>query len=246
MEKKELNEARIVSSTPKYTGYESNVFEYLDDDGEIVLFKRFKEHKYWRDTEETARNKEQKLEIITSLKDSSLVTVKQGLFKNGILVGYTMPEVTGERLCFGSKRKNKIKTLEKVKDIMLRLNKHGIYICDHHFGTYVIGENGKVTCLDIDNYRVFNKDAHLDCDAKPIYVVDFENECSKSKKVDRYCYNIFVYTTMGNIRHIIYPEELNGELPKGLDTKHNKTVIKEMLTLGKDYKGHLLEFKKKN
>ena len=95
MEKKELKEEQIGRAFFD-EAVESIVYWYTDDDGEKVLLKRFRERR--RDgvtLEEVSKNKEKKLEILTSLNIKEFVPVKDALFKDGMLVGYTMHRING-------------------------------------------------------------------------------------------------------------------------------------------------------
>lgn len=256
MEKKELDERRVCSINIGKNGYESTVHVYLDDDGEIVLFKRFKENLPDENYEEKCRNKEKKLEILSSLKLPMLVPIKQALYKNGIMIGYTMPEIIGKNIGYHSSRKQKIEYLKQIKRIMYTLNDQGIYIGDFGINNFIIDRNGTIKCIDIDNYRIKLDKEDLKHDATSSELINFYNKCGIKSLEDRFCFNEAVlwligkYVEEGFTMHSLVrrPNEFGPliKLPLGLNSDYNMTVAEEMLFLGKDYRGNVLEFKKRN
>lgn len=228
-------------------GYESTVHKYLSDDGEEVVFKKFKLYHVEELDKSILRNKEEKLEILSSLNIPFLADVKDLLFSNGELVGYTMPMVEGKELTHYSRNNEKIEELKLLKKIMFNLNDQGIFIGDFGEHNFILN-NGKLTCLDIDNYRIQLDGKILDFDTKQHRLIhDFQRRCEISELIDRYCYNFQTICLMG--RYSI--SRLNlwwlTKLPPTLcNNDYNWNTLEEMKHLGKDYHGYLLELKRRN
>lgn len=219
---------------------ESIIYRYLDDDGEEVILKEFKNVVFKKSMEDTLRNKEQKLEILSSLDTPDLVQVKDLVFENGKLVGYTMKEVIGQTLDVESKNSAKIKYLEKIKEAMLRLNSQGINIGDFSTSNFIVDGQGNLTCIDIDNYRINTNDGTLDFDTTLRYADFFEHHCKVNSFLDRYCFNMFALCLIAP--GYFSPSGLQS-FPQELISEHNNHVVSEMSTLGINYQGNILEFK---
>ena len=222
---------------------ESIIYRYLDDDGEEVVLKVFKNAPFKKSMKDTLRNKEQKLEILSSLDTPDLVQAKDLVFKDGKLVGYTMKEVIGETISTESRNSAKIEYLEKIKEAMLRLNIQGINIGDFSTSNFIVDGQGNLTCIDIDNYRINTDNGTLDFDTSLRYPDFFENRCESNTFVDRYCFNMFALCLIAP--GYFSPSELQF-FPQDLKSKHNDHVVSEMFTLGNNYQGNILEFKRKN
>lgn len=248
MEKKELVEEHI-GRIFFYEGQESIIYNYVDDDGEDVLLKRFRDVR--RDgvtLEEVSKNKEKKLEILTSLNIKEFVPVKDALYKDGMLVGYTMPRINGVQFDPDTKKKNKIEYLNKVRNIMSRLNNQGIYMGDITRSNFIFTPDGNAVCLDIDNYRIIKENVMLDFDIENGEMDRFRRRCNNYLLVDNYNFNILVVCVMGNIAEGHLNLFAKNDFPLIMYTPHNRSVYEELQFIDNDYSGELfeLELKRKN
>ena len=248
MEKKELVEEQI-GRIYFDECVESIVYWYTDDDGEKVLLKRFRERR--RDgvtLEEVSKNKEKKLEILTSLNIKEFVPVKDALYKNGMLVGYTMPKINGVQLNPDTKKKDRIKYLIKIRDIMLKLNSQGIYIGDISRSNFIFTPEDNTVCLDIDNYRITTDDEILDFDNENGESKRFNGRCNNSLLIDHYNYNILTVCVMCRIAEGHLNLFVNNKPPLIMRTPYNRSVYEELQFIDNDYSGDLfqLEYKRKN
>ena len=242
MEKRLLQEKRIGDILTE--GYESVLFKYTDDDGRKLIYKAFRPELY---STEQCKNKERKIEILSDLNDPSLVKVRQGLFDtNGRFVGYTMDEVTGKQMAYDSKRKEKIEYLTAIRDTMIRLNNQGVFIGDFKDSNFILNEDGTVTNLDIDNYRIVGDNETLDFDTTTIYMHEYDRYGDYKELIDRYCYNIYVLALIGKYAQGYFQVSDVKRLPLVLNTPHNKATLDEMYYMGcknHPYAGLILEFK---
>ncbi|MBR4830572.1 MAG: hypothetical protein IKZ96_02255 [Bacilli bacterium] len=246
MERREYKEEKEM---PEFAhGYESTVHKYISDDGEEVVLKKFREKKDIDETKRIARNKEQKLEILSSLNIPYFVQIKDLLFKNGILVGYTMPMVVGKQLDLFSKTEDKLKELHEIRKIMLELNSKGIYIGDYAEHNFFLLDDGTVICLDLDNYRIYSYGVKLDFDTLDLRSISrFNQKCKKDELIDRYCYNAQIICLLGRYDLSKTNFWYMNKLPKGvINSEYNWDTINEMLLLGDNYQGNLLEIKRRN
>lgn len=245
----EKREYRQEHELPEFAqGYESTVHKYISDDGEIVVFKKFRKKENDEVTKQIARNKEQKLEILSSLNNPNFVQIKDMLFKDGTLVGYTMPMVEGKQLDLFSKTSDKLQELKQIRKIMFKLNDQGIFIGDYAEHNFILLENGNIVCLDLDNYRIYGLGVKLDFDTLDLRTISkFNEKCGKDPLIDRYCYNMQVICLLGRYDIAKTNFWYIDKLPKGIkDSSYNWNVFNEMLILGKDYHGNLLELKRRN
>lgn len=246
MEKRNLREDHI-GKLFNADGQEALIYWYTDDNGENVLLKRFKDKNCdGTPLEEVSRNKEKKLEILTSMNIDDFVPIKDALYKNGMLVGYTMPLIKGSICNLETSRKDRIEYLEKIKSIMFKFNSKGIYIGDITTNNFIITPDSNIVCLDIDNYRIKTDNETLGFDLENNNVFRFNKRCNVKDLVDRYSYNIIVLCVLGD-----YAEgHLNlftlRKLPQGMNTEHNWDILEEMILIDNDYSGKLLEYKRKN
>ncbi len=248
MERRELKEEQI-GRTFFDEAVEAIIYWYTDDDGEKVLLKRFRERR--RDgvtLEEVSRNKEKKLEILTSLNIKEFVPVKDALFKDGMLVGYTMPRIDGLHLNPDTKKKDRIKNLIKIRDIMFKLNSQGIYMGDITRSNYIFTPDGDAVCLDIDSYRIITNDETLDFDNENSEMQRFNSRCNNHLLIDKYNYNILVVCVMCKRAEGHLNLFVNNKPPLIMLTPHNRNVYEELQFIDNDYSGELfeLELKRKN
>ena len=229
-------------------GFESTIHKYISDDGEDVVFKKFKNQSNQDLTKMIARNKEQKLEIISSLNNPNLVQIKELLYKNGMLVGYTMPMVKGKQLDLFSKVEDKLEELRQLRKYMLELNNQGIYIGDYHEHNFILTDDGNVICLDLDNYKIYAFGMKLDFDTKYLRTINrFRQRCNNDELIDRYCYNMQIICLLGRYDIARFNLCWLNRLPNSIiNSNHNRGVIEEMIRLGNDYPGNLLELKRRN
>lgn len=245
MEKKEYNEKNELSEFDH--GYESTVHKYISDDGEEVVFKKFKNCYDQELDKSIKRNKEEKLEILSSLNIPFLVAVKELLFSNGTLLGYTMPLVTGKKITCFSKKEEKIELLKELRKIMFDLNNQGIYVGDFGEHNFILTDS-KLTCLDIDNYRLLTEGKELDFDTKMHKSIErFQRGCKNQELIDRYCLNMQTICLMGRYDIAKYSLCWLNKMPSYLkNNDYNWNIIEEMIRLGDNYQGNLLEFKRRN
>lgn len=255
MEKKELKIENINLSKPFATGYESNIVLYTSEQGKEDLLKFYKDkttknksfsYLYSDETtpslEEVRKNKEEKIIKLSNIDDECLVKIKDAIYDKGMLVGYTMDKIKGKSFNVDrATRKDKIEYLLKIRENMERLNSKGVYIGDFNTRNFIIKEDGNIMHLDIDNYRIGNNDF----DTKTKYVYEYDRYGGDKKLIDNYCYDIFAISILGGYA-LGYFSVSDVRLPLFLRSKHNKEVLEDMYSLGINYQGKILEFKKKN
>ena len=124
---------------------------------------------------------------------------------------------------------------------MLSLNDKGIFIGDFNSRNFLVDDQGKVFNIDIDNYKVND----LDFDTLTTYMREYNQFGGDKKLIDRYCFNMFAISILGRYA-LGYFNIDDVRLPFYMRNKYNNEVRQDMYMLGKNYKGKILEFKKKN
>ena len=240
-------------------GIESELYLY-NDNGEIVVLKKFKDKYDLRSkvqkardeidlksgrkkesdlkgvipfTDEIRENKIKKLEIIHDndlFKDE--VQVKKLVYdENGTFIGYTMKYEELKSADMNTRKKYKIMQLKKLKERVIEFNKNGIYYGDFNERNLLCTKDICKLC-DLDNIKI----GDLDFDLKSISQLDYEKKWTNLEYLDNYCFNIFTISYLYKI-HLPYTEffiSQNG-LPFRMRTEKNVEIAKKMLSLKQDY-----------
>ena len=214
--------------------YDMLSFDDTYEENERTMEERVKEVK---------ANKEKKLLLLSDLKDESLVNLHDLICNSdGELVGYTMEKVKGESIDpLYLSRKDKINYLSQIRDIMLRLNEKNIFIGDFNSKNFIINENNKVICTNIDNFKVYGNDF----DIKTKYMRFYLEDNGKEELIDRYCFNMLAISALA--KYVLgYFDVRDVNLPLKLwINKHNREAMEEMYIVNENYTGKILEFEKK-
>lgn len=224
-------------------GAESTIYMYKDMN-EIVALKLYDlDGKTEEEKKKILKNKEIKLQLlVNSPVLENEIKIKDLVYFNNELVGYTMNLSTLEQAsCFLSKKK-KIQILKELKEKIEKFNACGIYIGDFNEKNILVKKNGIVLC-DLDNYRIGN----FDFDLNNAFINDYKRKCKKIDNIDNYCFNYF---TIGFLEKIATPcilqyIKING-LPSKLDTEENRKLIETLHNIDDNYeKKYLIDGMKK-
>ena len=224
-------------------GKESIVYDYKED-GEDVLIKLYRDNIVLEEEANNVpfrHNKEQKLRILSSTKDNALVTVRNLVYKNGKLIGFTMDKIEGTHISYHAPKQKRIAFLNQIRENMLRLNEKGIYIGDFDDRNFVIDSTGKVIHIDIDNYKI----GGYDIDVKDEEIKRFDRSKARKELLDRYYYNYYALALMGKYA-LGYCNIHTMKLPLSMRTFHNYEVLDEMRCLNENYSGKLFTLTRKD
>ena len=156
---------------------------YLTEDGRILKMFTSTSFTYIKDREETLR-------YIKNLDIEEIVKPKNLVYYDGVFVGYIMeylPE--GEALWSKSKYysfEEKIDKIKAIEDVMKKLHKNNIYICDLNPDNIFFDSNGKVKLIDCDAFVIKKNVINNEVDQKyqdPIYKI-------VSEKTDLYAFAV--------------------------------------------------------
>ena len=253
MEKKEIDYESVGKKIGE--GISSEVYKYLDNKGHEVVLKYFRRRiKIWKNgepteiefTEEMAKNKEEKLQLldkdICMWYDPKLFDLIYD--ENLGLVGYTMEYVNLPSLydLNGKFKSKKIVLLKKLKDRIEELNRNGVYVGDFMSkDNFLVDQNGEIKFLDVDNFHVHS----LDFDLSNPYIDSYNDRNKKIDNVDNFCFNLFTlsfYTRVLMSNLYIYLKE-NG-LPYRFCTEENKQLIEDMMNKRNYEKRYILDSQK--
>ena len=156
---------------------------YLTEDGRILKMFTSTTFTYIKDREENLR-------YIKNLDIEEIVKPKNLVYYDGVFVGYIMeylPE--GEALWSKSKYysfEEKIDKIKAIEDVMKKLHKNNIYICDLNPDNIFFDSNGKVKLIDCDAFVIKKNVINNEVDQKyqdPIYKI-------VSEKTDLYAFAV--------------------------------------------------------
>ncbi len=163
------------------TGRSGNI--YLTEDGRILKMFTSTSFTYIKDREETLR-------YIKTLDIEEIVKPKHLVYYDGVFVGYIMeylPE--GEALWHNTSNysfEEKIEKIKAIEDVMKKLHKKNIYICDLNPDNIFFDKKGNVKLIDCDAFvikkNVINNEVYPKYQ-DPIYKI-------VSEKTDLYAFAI--------------------------------------------------------
>lgn len=156
---------------------------YLTQDGRILKMFTSSSFTYVKDREET-------LKYIKNLDVKEVVKPKHLVYYDGVFVGYIMeylPE--GEPLWSRSNEYSFEQKLDKIKaieNVMKKLHKKNIYICDLNPDNIFFDKEGNVKFIDCDSFVIKNNVINVEVD--PVYRDPYNRIVSS--KTDLYAFAI--------------------------------------------------------
>ena len=208
----------IYQTNPTYSGSESKIYQQDE-----ILYKIFKTN-----NNTILKNKIRKLDILYSLAIEDITPLFLIEINNQIK-GYATKNIIGATPLdvFQGNAKEKLQIL---KQILLKLNilhQHNIVFGDISTNNILI-KNGAVYFCDYDNYKVENYYFDQTNYLEKIYLQELEGD----SYLDNYMFNLL---TIAYLEKIFEPYTLNYlrnyTLPNILNTKENKEIAYEMLSL---------------
>lgn len=124
---------------------------YLTQDGRILKMFTSTSFTYIKDREETLR-------YLKNIDVDEIVKPKHLVYYDGVFVGYIMeclPE--GEALCKNTEKysfEEKIEKIKKIEEVMKKLHRKKIYICDLNLDNIFSDKNGNIRLIDCDGFVV--------------------------------------------------------------------------------------------
>ena len=136
------------------------------------------------------------------------------------------------------KRKDKIVVLKRLKEKVEKLNENGVFIGD-------FDKNDILINYSKDNILLFNLDKckidGMDFDKKSENIDRFNEKCKNQENIDSYTLNLFTIELLERIyKPYVVNYLISNELPKYLDTKVNRSIIREMNSLNDSYQKRYL------
>lgn len=156
---------------------------YLSQDGKILKMFTSTSFTYIKDREETLR-------YIKNLDIDEVVKPKNLVYYDGVFVGYIM-EYLPEGESFWTRGKyysfeEKIDKIKAIEEVMKKLHKKHVYICDLNPDNIFFGDNGNVKLIDCDAFVIKKNVLNNEVAQKyrdPIYKV-------VSEKTDLYAFAV--------------------------------------------------------
>lgn len=234
MEKVFLTSEEIKQAKSKYSGYESNIYEYSKD----YLMKIFKD-----DDKDLLNNKLKKVLLLSNL-NLDLVPLKL-VFIDDCFKGYIYEELKGYYPIDGlvQKKKEKEKILLEIKDKLEQLHQLGIIYGDLHQQNILYNGKDIIIC-DLDNISING----LDLDKKNNHIHYYTARMNTlDNRLDNFIFNLLTISYYQNISYYYVLKYLTsyGKLSYKFNTSKNKEIIREMICLKDDYSGDLLIDNKK-
>ncbi len=158
---------------------------YLTDDGRILKMFTSTSFTYIKDREETLR-------YIKNLDIQEIVKPKNLVYYDGVFIGYIMEYLPdGEDLCLKSKSysfEQKIDKIKAIEEVMRKLHKEQVYICDLNPDNIFFDSSGKVKIIDCDAFVIKKNVINNEVVQKyrdPIYKI-------VSEKTDLYAFTVTI------------------------------------------------------
>lgn len=223
-------ESKNFNFKQRFSGYESNVFLY-DDNNLIKIFKT--------NNNEILNNKYKKLEILSHLSTSDVLPTAL-IYIDGNFKGYKSVYRKNFYSINGFEQNKKIKN-EILKDVLEKMNYYhslNIYFGDIHQNNVLFNKETKEVILcDLDNFSINN----LDFDKKNNYQELYLKFSTSKEKMDLFIFNLLTISYMQNIS---YPYVLDFLLDNGLkgilNTPENRNILTQMINLKDGFSGDLL------
>ena len=156
---------------------------YLTQDGRILKMFKSTSFTYIKDREET-------LKFIKNLDVEEIVKPKHLVYYDGVFVGYIMEYLPdGTSLSKNTEKysfEEKIEIIKKIEEVMKKLHKKKIYICDLNLDNIFLDKNGNVRLIDCDSFVIKKNVVNNEVDLK------YQDEIYKivSDKTDLYAFAV--------------------------------------------------------
>jgi len=136
------------------------------------------------------------------------------------------------------RRKDKIVALKKLREKVEKLNENGVFIGDFDKNDILINySKDDILLFNLDKCKIDG----MDFDKKSKNIDRFNRKCKSQENIDSYTLNLF---TIELLERIYPPYVVNylisNELPKYLNTKVNRSIIREMNSLNDSYQKRYL------
>lgn len=124
---------------------------YLTQDGRILKMFTSTSFTYIKDREETLR-------YLKDIDIEEIVKPKHLVYYDGVFVGYIMEYLPdGASLSQNTEKysfEEKIEIIKKIEEVMKKLHKKKIYICDLNLDNIFLDKNGNVRLIDCDSFVI--------------------------------------------------------------------------------------------
>lgn len=178
-------------------------------------------------------NKDKKIKVINELKClKNEVKLYDYIIKDNSFIGYTLDNKKYYHINSFDKKKNKIKQLKLIRDKINLLNSVGIFIGNYNENNFLIDSDNNILISEIDNLKI----GTYDIDKKSDVCKKFEENCSKHKYIDSFCFNVFTLSYLTNINSNYLINHIRDfYLPYILNTKENRNILESIKNLDDSY-----------
>lgn len=136
---------------------------YLTQDGRILKMFTSTSFTYIKDREETLR-------YLKDIDVKEIVKPKHLVYYDGVFVGYIMEYLPdGISLSKNTEKysfEEKIEIIKKIEEVMKKLHKKKIYICDLNLDNIFLDKNGNVRLIDCDSFVIKKNVVNNEVDLK--------------------------------------------------------------------------------
>lgn len=136
---------------------------YLTQDGRILKMFTSTSFTYIKDREETLR-------YLKDIDVEEIVKPKHLVYYDGLFVGYVMEYLPdGASLSQNTEKysfEEKIEIIKKIEEVMKKLHKKKIYICDLNLDNIFLDKNGNVRLIDCDSFVIKKNVVNNEVDLK--------------------------------------------------------------------------------
>lgn len=136
---------------------------YLTQDGRILKMFTSTSFTYIKDREETLR-------YLKDIDIEEIVKPKNLVYYDGVFVGYIMEYLPdGTSLSKNTEKysfEEKIEIIKKIEEVMKKLHKKKIYICDLNLDNIFLDKNGNVRLIDCDSFVIKKNVVNNEVDLK--------------------------------------------------------------------------------
>lgn len=136
---------------------------YLTQDGRILKMFTSTSFTYIKDREETLR-------YLKDIDVKEIVKPKHLVYYDGVFVGYIMEYLPdGASLSQNTAKysfEEKIEIIKKIEEVMKKLHKKKIYICDLNLDNIFLDKNGNVRLIDCDSFVIKKNVVNNEVDLK--------------------------------------------------------------------------------
>ena len=136
---------------------------YLTQDGRILKMFTSTSFTYIKDREETLR-------YLKDIDVDEIVKPKHLVYYDGLFVGYIMEYLPdGASLSQNTEKysfEEKIEIIKKIEEVMKKLHKKKIYICDLNLDNIFLDKNGNVRLIDCDSFVIKKNVVNNEVDLK--------------------------------------------------------------------------------